>query len=263
MAYFPQLISGATAQYPLARRVERRVIRTVQPAGEEWRVPDPGWRRVCWRLVFQDLTAEEVEQLEELFQEVEGRRGTFTFLDPAGNLLAWSEDLCEECWRKDPFVELGGKVPGPMGSLRAFRLWNKGTTGQVIEQVLRVPAWYQYCLSVWAQANQGEGLTLYVRASSAGEARRFRLKSGWQRLVLAARLQCSEDTVRFGAELEPGQVVDLFGFQAEPQGAPSAYKRTYGACGVYENARFAQDVLGITAEGPGRYSCTIEIETAR
>jgi len=259
MAYFPQLLSGTGAQYPVLRRVERRTVSISAPDGSIYKMPDHGWQRVYWRLTLRNLTTEERSLLESLFKEVEGRRGSFTFLDPVGNLLAWSEDLERDAWTKDPFVELTTQVEDPMGTRRAARLRNTGPTSQEVRQTLPVAGWFQYCLSVWARAEQGESVELFVRTANAGEARRFKLTANWQRLLMPVKLDSKEELVHFGLVEPPGAVVDVFGFQAEGQWGASKYTKTTNRNGVYTEARFAQDALVVTAEGPDCYSCVVEV----
>ena len=68
-----------------------------------------------WRLRYEELTDGEMDTLRSFFEGVEGRLGTFTFLDPAGNLLAWSEQLDAEVWEKDPLVTVTGRPGGSRG----------------------------------------------------------------------------------------------------------------------------------------------------
>ena len=52
--------------------------------------------------------------------------------------------------------------------------------------------------------------------------------------------------------------MDVYGLQAEPQSAASAYQATAGG-GVYEGARLADDALTITTTAVNRHSCTVNI----
>jgi hypothetical protein len=46
------------------------------------------------------MSDQELAALEALFQAVEGRLTPFTFLDPADNLLAWSEQQNQPSGRR-------------------------------------------------------------------------------------------------------------------------------------------------------------------
>jgi hypothetical protein len=64
--------------------------------------------------------------------------------------------------------------------------------------------------------------------------------------------------VTFGLELPAGGVVDVFGFQVEPQPSASGYKPSTTG-GVYPGARLRDDALTMTATGVGLHSCTVNI----
>ena len=63
----------------------------------------------------------------------------------------------------------------------------------------------------------------------------------------------------FGVEIGAGQSVDLFGMQAEAQPGASGYKQTFSKCGLYPRARFLDDTLSLTTEGPDQHACRIRI----
>jgi hypothetical protein len=190
---------------------------------------------------------------------VEGRRGSFVFLDPTDNLVAWSEDLTQEAWTKDPFLEVAMGERDPRGGADAARIRNSGAVVQKIEQVLAVPGWYQYCLSAWLRSEEAAGVTLFGRTGTAGEAKTFQVSDEWRRFMLPVKLNCQEELVRFGLEVEPGQVVEVFGMQVEAQAAPSHYKATRSRCGIHANARLGSDVLEVIAEGPDAFACSVTV----
>jgi hypothetical protein len=72
-------------------------------------------------------------------------------------------------------------------------------------------------------------------------------------------LGAATTSVTFGAQLDAGATVDLFGMQVEAQPAASAYKMTGESGGVYTNARFVEDALTVTAESTDVYNATIGI----
>ena len=90
MLYFPQLATGATAQFPLERRVMRRTIVNRMLDGSVVKLDDPKAAGISWALKYQVLTDSERAAIESLFCATQGRLQGFTFLDPAGNLLRWS-----------------------------------------------------------------------------------------------------------------------------------------------------------------------------
>jgi len=263
MPYFPQLSSGARAQFPVVRSVRRRTTKCEQKDGLEWKVADTGVREREWVLEFRGLSKEEWRALEGLFHEVEGRRGTFVFVDPTDNLLVWSEELSQEAWYKDPYLELVEGAPDPKGGTCAARLRNSGEATQRIEQSLEIPSWYQYCFSVWLKGDPWSEVTLFARTGTAGEARTIRVSGSWQRACLPVKLGGAEELVKFGLELDPGRSVDVYGMQVDAQPGPSPYKRTRAQGGVYRGARFGDDFFEVVAEGPGSFGCRVRVVAAR
>src|ERR671910_288909 len=101
MLYFPQLATGASAQFPLEWRLIRRTIVNRTADGTLLKLDDPNAAGIAWSLRYQGLTEAERAALEALFHDTEGRLQTFLFLDPRGNLLTWTEDLSKPVWHQD------------------------------------------------------------------------------------------------------------------------------------------------------------------
>ena len=65
---------------------------------------DPAGATVEWQLQYANLSDTELAALQQFFTAMEGSLNSFTFLDPAANLLAWSEDLTNAVWRRRRFL---------------------------------------------------------------------------------------------------------------------------------------------------------------
>lgn len=250
MHYFPQLESGAMGQYPLRRVRRLRTVRNQMADGREVRLADAAAIVTEWRLEAAWLTDGELERLAAFFEAVEGRLHTFTFLDPADNLLRWSEDLEESVWEKGPLVTVAGGVADPFGGMRGWRVANGS-----LAQRLMVPEWFYYTVSVYARCDGG-GVLRLLRGSQSAQRR---LTPEWKRLSFASQSDGTAESVRFGVETEPGAAVEIYGLQVEPQIAASAYKRTGQRGGVYPNARLAEDRLYWATVEAGRHACTVGI----
>ncbi len=259
MLCFPQLESGALTQFPLRRWIRKRTICTRQADGRVWKLSDWQSQQMEWEMELSGLTAEELEAIEALFRQVEGRRDNFVFLDPADNLLTWSEDLQREAWARDPYMEVRAGIGDPLGTNGGAELRNSGPVPQCVQQALAVPGWFQYCLSLWVRSREGHEVTLFARSGTAASTRTVRGGTSWQRVVHPVRLACSDELVRFGLELAPGASAEVFGIQVEAQCGASAYKKTTGRGGVYPEARFSEDVLAMRAEAPNYYCSRIRI----
>src|SRR5689334_15235315 len=98
MLVFPQLGTGAAALYPVKKESRLRTVVNTMSGGNSVVYSDPDAARIGWELRAKGLTASEWGAIEALYQAVAGGWGTFTFLDPAGNLLANSEDFGAGAW---------------------------------------------------------------------------------------------------------------------------------------------------------------------
>jgi len=252
MLVFPQLSTGASGQFPLTRSKTKRTIVNSLADGSVVRYLDD-WGEVAWDLDLRELTSEERNAIESLFNQTEGRLRPFTFLDPADNLLRFSESLTTEAWALDPLLGVTERVTDPLGTARASRLSNGGQGDQGISQCLDVPANFVYCWSVWVR---GTGT---VRLASSSVERTFNASAAWKRLTLTRRSSELGAAVTFRLDLSPAAVVDVFGFQLEAQPGASGYKMTGTRGGVYSGARFASNELWITAEGLDRDRARLRI----
>jgi hypothetical protein len=221
--------------------------------GSTVRLADPAGETTEWKLDYVDLTDDEAAMLEAFFGAAEGSLNEFTFLDPMGNLLAWSGKLDTDAWQKDPLLVLTDGAADPTGGTRAWHLSNSGGAGQGIGQTIAGPGGYLYCFSAYVRA----AAPATVRLSIAGEAEDWAVASGWTRIVFVATPATAE-SVRFGIEVGAGSAVDLYGPQVEAQGGASVYRATSRG-GVYTDAHLRDNVFSVTRTGCDRNSCTVNI----
>ena len=255
MFYFPQLSSGATGQFPITRQRSARTVVNQSWQGYQVKLADPGAAITDWHLSFAEMSDQELAALEALFQAVEGRLTPFTFLDPADNLLAWSEQQSQPVWQAAPLLTVTGGVADPMGGTAACQVGNPTAATLMLQQSINAPASLNYCLSLYARSNQSTQVWLVRGSATDPQA----VSPEWTRLMSAGQLQDAADSISFGIALDPGATVDIFGIQAEAQTAASLYKQTAETGGVYPNARFRDDALTITTVGPSRHSCELDI----
>ena len=259
MVVFPQLSSGAGMQFPSVRRRTVRAAMNELRDGSAISYADPAYAAISWELAFRDLTDDEAAGVSSLFEAVEGRRGTFTFVDPTANLLAFSEDLSQSCWSKSPLVRTDVGVNDPLGGTRAIRLTNTAMIAQVVSQQLAAPASFVYAFSVYARAQYLTTVALSRAAGGNTHKRTFDLGSGWTRCVLAGAFNSSAESVVFGFEVPEAGAIEVFGFQVEAQPCASAYKKTGARNGVYSSARFGEDTLRVVTDGPDQHRFQIRI----
>jgi hypothetical protein len=259
MLVFPQLGSGASALYPVRKKIRHRTVANVLASGAKDVFGDADGGGVAWEMRASGLTGDEAGAIEALFQAAGGMWSSFTFLDPVGNLLLQSENFGATAWTNGALIQLTTGIDDPLGTTRATRVVNAGSAAEAVAQSLSVPGSFQYCLSVWARSAGGSHVTLVVSTTGGSASREFVLNGEWARIEMAAKLGLATDSVTFGAQLEAGGSVDLFGMQVEAQGGASDYKRTGAKGGVHAKARFGDDRLTITAQGTDVFDAVIRI----
>jgi hypothetical protein len=254
MLYYPPV-----SQYPIARRTSMRTVVNALADGGTVRAGDSAAQRVRWELRYSGLTVAEWQAIEELFVATQGQVGLFTFLDPAENLLAWSEDFSNGVWRVDPMLQVTAGASDPRGGTGAVSLTNTGQAAQRVSQVVAGASWFEYCFSVWVRSDAGTVVSL-VFAGSVEEARlSFAAGTAWVRVVKSGALVTHEDGIRFAVELPAGGSVRIFGPQVEAQVAAGGYKKTTDRAGVYGKARFEEDRLRGVAESVGRFGGVVRV----
>jgi hypothetical protein len=227
--------------------------------GRTVKYADASFRTNAWELALRDLTDSEVDAIQSLFDGVEGRIGTFTFVDPTANLLADSEELYKASWVKGPLLQIAAGIDDPVGGQRAVRLTNASQTTQEFSQSIASPAWFRYTFSVYARSTSETTVMLARSASSSTHSRVYQVGMGWTRLVLSGALSSTDTDVQFAVQMPAGVTVDFYGLQVEAQPCASAYKRTGAQNGVYENARFDEDVLRLISDGPDQHRFNLRI----
>jgi hypothetical protein len=259
MLVFPQLATGAAALYPVTRMSLTRTVSNVLGDGSTVVFADPDAETKEWELRADEMTLTEWTAIDTLFQAVAGRFGTFTLLDPMGNLLLRSEEFGDPAWTNSPLIQLTPGVSDPLGTTRATQAVNAASVTGGIVQSLTVPGNFRYTLSVWAKTTGVSNVTLSAATSGGTATRNFALTSQWRRYSLDVDFGLNTESILFGVELDVGAIVDLFAMQVEAQPGASNYKRTWSSSGVYERARFAEDDLTGTAKGTDRIDSVIRI----
>ena len=260
--FFPQLSSGAVAQYPLKKSRVTRTITNLLPDGSVVTLADSGAQKLIWQMTFNDLSPVDMQALQSHFQACCGPFHAFTFLDPADNLLSYSTDLSNAAWQKEPDIQIAVGVPDPIGGTSAFLLTNVGSAQQAVLQQLTVPANYQFCFSLYAAASATPETLLINRIGTATAASaNYSVGSNWTRFVSSGALNDSGTQLSVGVALAPGQQISIFGLQLEAQVEPSRYRATSGSGGVYSNAHWVSEILSVGSNAPNLFSTTFSIQT--
>lgn len=254
---FPQLSSGAVAQFPFRRTARFRTLENEMDDGSTVGFTDVDFEERRWEIPLRELSDAEWNQLKTLFEQSEGRLQGFTFLEPGANLVSFSEALSTADWQKDGGIGVTDGQPDPVGGNAATTVI-ASSGGLTVSQVLNAPASYLYAGSVWARTN-ASGAALRVSDGGALSVEEpIASDNVWRRYTLAFDVPSAAAQVEL-AIVAPNGTLNVYGPQLEAQLDASAYKKNGAGSGVYENARFDQDSLADVATGPGRHSTTVRI----
>jgi hypothetical protein len=259
MAHYPQLLTDTVCQFPTNRRATTRTVLNELTGGVNIRMGDPGGAAIRWVLKYSGLTDDELGSLRELFDAMEGRLNTFTFLDPTANLLEWSDDWTKSVWGRDSLLTATTGVADPFGGMHASEITNTGEAAQRASQSIDGAGTYQYCFSLYLRSDAASAARLFL--NSGGQELDLVVTSGasWTRATMTGKLTSSADTVSFGVELMPGIRVQVFGAQVEAQPGAGQYKGTTDRAGVYTLTRFDADSFTVIADAPNQQSCSVTL----
>ncbi len=260
--YFPQLASGALAQYPIKKTRLVRTIKNQLLDGSMILFSDPGGAHLIWQMVYTELAIPDIDALQTHFAVCNGPYHAFTFIDPTDNMLVSSLDLTTSPWQTSSSVQISPGLQDPNGRNSAFTVTNTGQAAQEISQKLAVPAGYQYCFSLYAMSAESTLLTVIRKGSSQQQSISALVSPTWTRIVSSGRLSDPGTEFTVSLSLAPGQQIGLYAPQLEPQIAPSRYRATAETGGVYANAHWGVDELTVSAIAPNLFSTSFTIETA-
>ena len=259
MRHFPQLSTGALAQFPLTAIRRTRTVMNEAADGSIATLADASADRITWTLHYVGLSDVEVAALESLFVDVRGRKDTFVFLDPTSNLLRWSEDLAQPVWSADPMLAVSRVDDAGWIGAATFAIVNAGQSEQRIAQELPASGDLHYCLSFYARSAAPVQIAAETAAAGAKVSSICRVRSEWQRFSASGRAAQKTDAVRYSIIIPAGASVEATGIQVEAQPTASSYKPTYSRGGVYGEARFADDELRIRTDGVNNHSTTVRV----
>ncbi|MDR3700226.1 MAG: hypothetical protein P4L56_11355 [Candidatus Sulfopaludibacter sp.] len=254
MLVYPQLTTGALSQFPVIRKRNSRTVVNSAADGSRVIYADTTGGTVLWRLTYTGLSDIELNALQTFHAAAEGSLNGFTFLDPAANLLSWSEDLTNACWAVAPLLNVTGGVADPNGGIAAWHVSNTGAGPQSVTQTLNAPAGYLFCFSVYVRSAQVATVTLLSGANRVSQV----VGPTWNRIALARPGDAGASSIAVGIELPANSAVDLFGPQVEAQAAASPYMASTTG-GVYENARFLDDKFRFTTTDVNRHTTTLTV----
>lgn len=256
MPYFPQF-GGMTTQKGYAAGLEFRTLEQITPGGKRFSRAELAAPLFQASLVYSSISDATKTALEAFFADREGQLREFTFLDPDGNLLSYSEDLTQAYWVKTNAAITPGAAD-PFGGTHASTV--TGSAGGAAISAPFCPdggvSGFVFCVSAWVKTATASVIRL---GFDDGGAQLVDIPTGpaWRR-VTATRVLASAGVPQ--AILEVGnQAVTVFGVQVSPLPGPGIYAKTPGGEGLRNKCRFATDDLALTAVGPDEWSARLTI----
>lgn len=258
--FFPQLMSGALAQYPIQKSRMVRTVRNVLPDGNLILYSDTRAGHLVWSLEYTELSNVDAAAIQSHFSNCVGPLRAFTFIDPTDNMLCWSSDITRPVWNAPTSLQIAAGAVDPMGGTTGFTVINNGQAPQGIQQTLAVPANYQYVFSAFLSCPTAVNVTLSRFGITEGANDVFAVSSSWSRIASSGQLQDTSQSLTVSLTIGAGQQVTIYGPQLEAQLAPSRYRPTFAQGGVYPNAHWGVDQLPVVATAPGQFSTAFTVE---
>lgn len=203
-------------------------------------------------LNFSNITDAEVETLRAFFDAMCGKFGRFSFTDPNGNLLKYSERFSNTYWGSGP----AQSVADPFGHLLAT---NSAALSAPIFAAGKGPSnRLLVCGSLFCYSTApGQSVTLTLSSDLGSFANTIALPTNsWFRAESHLLVSGSTLAVRFGFSAFTGR---MFGAQVSPMKGPGAYCWTGAFPGYYENCRFDSDVFEVVMLEPNSNSVRLPV----
>jgi hypothetical protein len=255
MQIYPQTSSGSVCQFPFTKILQYRTIVNTAEDGSRVVLDDPNAASIRWTLNYAGLTDSDFAIYQNFFAAMSGRLQNFTFLDPAGNLFTWSEDLTQTAWQKSTFLQLQPGANDSLGSQRGTTITNQGLGDLALTQSVSIPSSYLCCFSLFLSSSVQTNITL--TRGSVSES--FSTSPVWRRVYISATTADGSDTSVFGITIPAGGQVTVFGALLESQARPSTYVPSLDRSGIYSSTRFDSDTLSFRSEAPNSNSCEVKL----
>lgn len=270
MAIFPQLNSqGLLVQRPARRSFLHRTSLESAEWGAQFARSHRTEPLGRWNLVYT-LSDAELAILEAFYVARGGKLESFTWLDPNGNLMRYSEDFTQTAWEKFT-VTVADAQGDPFGGIRAMKTTSSGSNGMLAASVLPDggASGFLITASVWVRSDTNFDLSLGFIDSGFSVLSNSVIPvvaDKWVRLSHTARLATNlpiRMLIGGFAGWASGTILHLFGAKAAPLSASGAYVRSPQNWGYRTKVRFDNDALVVRQLGPNQNQVSIDlVETA-
>ncbi len=275
VTYYPQIGSGLITQRPYRTSQSFNSLLSDTPAGRPYGFVKQGSGLTYFPLGplsrfevnHQAITDAEVQSLQNFFVSMQGRLGSFIYLDPSGNLIPVSEDFTDASWSPTG-VTVGSAVTDPFGGTRATTLTATTGNSNLAPTVIPggfLPAGYLLCASVYAKAHSaGQSLSIGFIDSgfSVLHSTTWALpQNRWTRIYDSIALATSSyiRVLIGGFGTWNSTAIDMFGPHCTPLGGPGDYVQSPVNLGLHANCRLDTDKLVIASRGPNENAVQIPV----
>lgn len=211
------------------------------------------------------ITDAELATLIAFFEAQSGQLEEFIFLDPAGNLIPYSEDFSVANWGKVS-VTVGAAATDPKGGTRATTLTATSSDSSIRSTVLPDGDANDIvlCGSVWAYSASGQYLRLGFANTSHGllSSEVLALPAGAWRLLHHTTTLATSAAIEFqigGGSTWNSSSIDMFGAQVVPMPNAGAYVKSPAFYGYRPKCRFDMPSLKWIKRGPNENEVSIKI----
>ena len=209
-------------------------------------------------VTYSQLTDAEASVLEAFFDQMKGRYGQFGWLDPAGNLVRYSEDFGHGTWVKQN-VTSGAAVADPFGGMRATALAFSGLGVLKTDLEPVGLAGYTLCASAWLKATSGgQTCDIGITDESTYYSKTFAIPEAWTRVWFPRKITGS-GTVTWAISC-PGGGLQICSPQMTPTPGPGPYVRSPAMYGYRPKCFFGTDTLAVRVLGPNQRSAGFTVE---
>jgi hypothetical protein len=261
MLFYPQLATGALAQYPLVKERLERTIQNIAQDGSVISLYDIYAPQVRWILDYESITDAEADTITSFFQSCEGSLQPFLFVDPSANLLLFNGDLTQSCWVFSSLLQITAGIADPMGGAAAIQVVNSSQTSLPVTQSVSIPGQYTCAFSVYLRSSSGPCTVMLSRSDGNNTASQSVSPSlAWTRFYISSTFASSQSTLgEFSLEVPAESTVDVFGLQVDAQPHPGTYLPTTSANATYPSARFDMNQVTVVSTGPSQNNLRVNI----
>jgi hypothetical protein len=279
VAFFPQINGNLIiTQLPYDTGGSFETLIVDSPGGARFTYPrravnlDDHPTRALARFVlnYSNITDSEVSALRAFFVSMRGRYGSFSFLDPGGNLVQYSETFSHVSWGKSTGpVTAGAAVQDPFGGNRATSMASGGGDSRLLTVIGPASggiSGYRVCVSIWVNARDAGtslqiGITDATFSQTSATVHPLPLER-WVRISHSATLWNTGSfrmLVGGNSTWTSGRLVYMFGAQASPTKGENGYTASPVNYGYYANCRFDTDTFSVDRTGPNSNSLSLPV----